>query len=144
MLSGANHGTFTRYLLEGLRGGARGHRGVIRVMDLFDFVQENLTRANPPQHPVFKAELEQNFPRSALCIWVASLSSGETVQGGLAVLFRLAKDPGLAAVVNYVRDNLKAARDQIALILCLKQLHDALHDIQIHHFEQILMERETD
>ena len=62
VLSGAKHGTFTRFLLEGLRGGARGHRGVIRVVDLFDFLQENLTRASPPQHPVFKAEFEQNFP----------------------------------------------------------------------------------
>ena len=47
---------------RGTAGGARGHRGVIRVVDLFDFLQENLTRASPPQHPVFKAEFEQNFP----------------------------------------------------------------------------------
>ena len=45
-------------------------------------------------------------------------------------------------MVNQVRDSLKAARDQIALVVGLKQLHDALYDIQIHHFEQILMERD--
>jgi hypothetical protein len=140
VLSGARNGTFTRYLLEGLRGGARGHRGMIRVVDLFDFLQENLTAASPPQQPVFKAEFEQNFP-IALHLG-GKPGSGETVGGGLGVLLRLAKDPALAPVVDQVRDSLRTARDRIALVVGLKKVHDALHDIQIHQFEQILLQRD--
>ena len=140
VLSGAKHGTFTRFLLEGLRGGAHGHRGVIRVVDLFDFLQENLMRASPPQHPVFKAEFEQNFP---IALHLGGKSgSGETVRGGLGVLIRLAKDPGMAPVVNQVRESLKVAQDQIALVVGLKRIHDALHKIQIFLFEEILRERD--
>jgi hypothetical protein len=53
---------FTHHLLCGLRGGANGTGGVIRVCDLFHYVQQRVTAELPQQHPVFKAELEENFP----------------------------------------------------------------------------------
>ena len=60
--NGETYGVFTKHLLEGLRGGVPGPGGVIRVCDLFHFVQGAVSRDEPRQHPVFKAELEENFP----------------------------------------------------------------------------------
>ncbi len=53
---------FTKHLLEGLRGKAVSLGGVIRIFDLFDYVQPRVTEEKATQHPVFKAELEENFP----------------------------------------------------------------------------------
>ncbi|HEX8199656.1 MAG TPA: caspase family protein, partial [Isosphaeraceae bacterium] len=140
VLSGARHGAFTGFLLEGLRGGARGQRGVIRVVDLFDYVEENLAKSRPPQQPVLKAELEKNFP---IALHLGGKSgSGETVKGGLEVLIRLAKDPAQRAVILGIQGNLKAARARIRGVVVLKGLHDALHDIQFKRYNQIAQERE--
>lgn len=58
-------GLFTRHVLAGLRGGIPSDDGLIRVFDLFEYVQPRVTaEAGPsqPQHPVFKAHLQENFP----------------------------------------------------------------------------------
>ena len=62
VVPGHRNGIFTHHLLEGLRGGALGIGGVVRVCDLFHYVQERVTAAQPGQRPVFKAELEENYP----------------------------------------------------------------------------------
>jgi hypothetical protein len=49
-------------LLAGLRGEANGAGGVIRIFDLFDYVQPRVVADRPDQHPIFKAEIEENFP----------------------------------------------------------------------------------
>jgi hypothetical protein len=58
----ARNGIFTGHLLAGLRGEAQGTGGVIRVLDLYDYVQRQTTAQMPEQRPVFKAELEENYP----------------------------------------------------------------------------------
>lgn len=62
VLPGAANSLFTRHLLAGLRGGIPGDDGLIRVFDLFEYVQPRVTRDQPGQHPVFRADLEENFP----------------------------------------------------------------------------------
>jgi len=62
VLPGAENSLFTQHLLAGLRGGAPGPGGVIRIFDLFGYLQPRVTEAQPDQHPIFKAELEENFP----------------------------------------------------------------------------------
>ncbi|HSF29899.1 MAG TPA: TIR domain-containing protein [Candidatus Tectomicrobia bacterium] len=62
ILPGAANSLFTQYLLAGLRGGAPGPGGVIRIFDLFHYLQPRVTSDQPNQHPIFKAELEENFP----------------------------------------------------------------------------------
>lgn len=52
---------FTRHLLAALRGGA-GRGRWLRVWDLFEYLQPKVTADQPDQHPVFKANLEENFP----------------------------------------------------------------------------------
>ena len=53
---------FTHHLLAGLRGGARAVGGVIRIGDLFDYVQQRFAAEPLPQQPIFKAEWEENYP----------------------------------------------------------------------------------
>lgn len=60
--AGRRNSLFTQHLLEALRGGALGTGGVIRVCDLFDYVQRHVAAELPEQRPVFKAELEENYP----------------------------------------------------------------------------------
>ncbi|HSK03826.1 MAG TPA: caspase family protein [Kofleriaceae bacterium] len=59
---GQRNGVFTRHLLDGLRGGASRAGDVIRICDLFAYVQERVVAEQPGQRPVFKAELEENYP----------------------------------------------------------------------------------
>ena len=61
VVPGARNGVFTGHLLDGLRGAAGGTGGVIRVCDLFHYVQQRVAE-QARQRPVFKAELEENYP----------------------------------------------------------------------------------
>jgi hypothetical protein len=59
--NGSRLGLFTTHLLDGLRGSAAGDDGFVRIFDLFEYVQPRVTTARRDQHPVFKAEVEDNF-----------------------------------------------------------------------------------
>ena len=59
---GARYGVFTGHLLDGLRGAARGDGGVIRILDLYTYVQQKVVADQPNQRPVLKVELEENYP----------------------------------------------------------------------------------
>jgi hypothetical protein len=62
VVPGARYGAFTEQLLAGLRGGVVGAGGVIRILDLFHYVQQRLEQTQPTQHPLLKAEVEENYP----------------------------------------------------------------------------------
>jgi hypothetical protein len=62
VIPGEDNSLFTQHLLAGLRGGIASDDGLIRIFDLFEYVQPKVTSDQPNQHPVFKAELEENFP----------------------------------------------------------------------------------
>jgi hypothetical protein len=62
VLSGAVNSLFTAHLLAGLRGGVASEDGLIHIFDLFEYLQPLVTKDHPDQHPVFKAEVEENFP----------------------------------------------------------------------------------
>jgi hypothetical protein len=62
VLPGAVNSLFTQHLLGGLRGGISSEDGLIRIFDLFEYLQPRVTSDQPQQHPVFKADLEENFP----------------------------------------------------------------------------------
>jgi Caspase domain/TIR domain len=63
---GAPHSVFTGALLRGLRGAAEGVGGVLRICDLYDYVQRHVVAHSPQQRPVFRAELEENYPIALL------------------------------------------------------------------------------
>jgi hypothetical protein len=62
VLPGAENSLFTQHLLDGLHGGIASDDGLIRIFDLFEYLQPRVTGDQPNQHPIFKAELEENFP----------------------------------------------------------------------------------
>lgn len=62
VMPGDSNSLFTKHLLDGLRGGAPGPGAVIRIFDLFHYIQPLVTAEQPRQHPIFKAEVEENFP----------------------------------------------------------------------------------
>jgi hypothetical protein len=59
---GAPNSLFTQHLLVGLEGGIPSDDGLIKVFDLFEYLQPRVTADEPRQHPIFKGVLEQNFP----------------------------------------------------------------------------------
>jgi hypothetical protein len=62
VLPGAENSLFTQHLLTGLQGGIASEDGLIRLFDLFEYVQPRVTHDQASQHPLFKAEIEENFP----------------------------------------------------------------------------------
>jgi len=64
VLPNAKNSLFTQHLLDGMKGGAPGVGGVIRIFDLFNYLQPRVVTDYPNQHPIFKAEIEDNFPVS--------------------------------------------------------------------------------
>ncbi len=56
------YGLFTEHLLGGLCGGVASDDGLVRIFDLFEYLQPRVTKVQPSQHPLFKGELEENFP----------------------------------------------------------------------------------
>jgi hypothetical protein len=65
-MPGRRNSTMTSHLIDGLRGAASGVGGVIRICDLFHYVQQQVAAEPIEQHPVFKAELEENYPIAQL------------------------------------------------------------------------------
>jgi len=62
VMSGARYGLFTEHLIAGLRGAAGGADGLVRVLDLYHYVQRNVVARCPDQRPVLNTELEDNYP----------------------------------------------------------------------------------
>lgn len=60
--TGERNSVFTAHLLLGLRGGVASDDGLIRIFDLFEYVQPRVTAEKPVQHPVFRSDMETNFP----------------------------------------------------------------------------------
>jgi hypothetical protein len=94
-MPGQRDSAMTGCLLEGLRGAASGVGGVIRICDLFHYVQQKVAAQPVDQHPVFKAELEENYPIAAL-------------RGGAALAFAVPAAPDDAAYdafLSYCHDD---------------------------------------
>jgi hypothetical protein len=83
ILPNMRNSLFTHHLLDALKGAAQDRGdGLIRVLDVFHHVSDNVPAQQADQHPVFKAQdLENNFPL-ALRLGgkgAASLTQGPTV-----------------------------------------------------------------
>lgn len=61
ILPGDSNSLFTKYILEGLRGGANHDGGLIRIFDLWDYVQPRVHAAKPQQIRF----LAQNWKRTS-------------------------------------------------------------------------------
>lgn len=163
ILPGAMNSLFTQHLLAGLKGGIASEDGLIRIFDLFEYLQPRVTADQLQQHPVFKADLENNFPVALYCggkkgvvpqdedgfrydayisfvdkepdqIWVWETLVPRLEQAGLRVAVSGDVDaPGVARVVNIERGIRQAKRTVVVL-------SDAYLADNFAEFENVLAE----
>jgi len=157
-LSGAKNSLFTQELLAGLSGGVSSDDGFIRLFDLFEYLQPRVTAACPQQHPVFKAEVEENFPlalylggqkgyvardetgfrydayisyadRDPDAAWVWETLQPRLLAAGLRVAVSGdVEQPGVARVVNVER-GIRAAKRTV-VVLSENYLADAISEFE--------------
>lgn len=113
----ARNGIFTGHLLAGLRGAAVGVGGVIRICDLFTYVQEKTSAEYKLQRPVFKAEIEENY---AVALFrggqVQALSLPALIDGYQYDAFVSCSKADLA----WVRYTVVPSLEKLGLKLCLE------------------------
>lgn len=62
ILPHTHNSLFTTHFLAGLQGKAHSDDGLIRIFNLFEYLQPLVVRDVHDQHPIFKSSLEENFP----------------------------------------------------------------------------------
>ena len=72
ILPGDKNSLFTKHFLSALKGEAgSSDEDVVRVFDIFSYLEKTVSVEaaiiNHPQHPVFKSNLENNFPVALRC-----------------------------------------------------------------------------
>jgi hypothetical protein len=137
---GARYGVFTGHFLDGLRGAARGDGGVIRILDLYSYVQEKVVADQPNQRPVLKVELEENYP---IVLYRGgkppALDLGERPDDGFkydVFLSYRGQDPDKAWVRKTLYPRLKAE----GLKVCLDTVDFRLGEPVIHEMERAVTE----
>lgn len=84
ILPGDKNSLFTKHFLSALKGEAgSSNEDVVRVFDIFSYLEKTVSleaaTRNHPQHPVFKSNLENNFPVALRCGGnIKQVSIGET------------------------------------------------------------------
>lgn len=116
IMPNAANSLFTQYLAEGLRGAAGGEDEVIRIFDLFEYLQPRVTGDQPRQHPLFKAEIEENFAL-ALRLGGQKGPSRQDAQGFRydAYISYTERDPDSAWVWDTLLPRLEAAGLRVAV-----------------------------
>jgi len=135
-LPGQRDSMMTACLVDGLRGAAPGVGGVIRICDLFSYVQQRVVAQPVDQHPVFKAEIEENYPIAQL-------------RGGAALAFAVPPAPDDApydAFISYCRSDdadeawvtgtLVPALEGYGLKLCLAERDFSLGELELDEAER--------
>ncbi len=136
----SRNGLFTSHLLAGLRGQAPGHGGVIRICDLFHFVQQRTRADKSEQRPVFKAEIEENYP---VALYL----------GGLAPQLALPPPPDTLrydaflsysqhdrADADWVRNLVAPRLEQLGIKLCLEDRDFRLGRQRLREMERAVQE----
>lgn len=81
ILPGDANSLFTKHLLAGLAGAIPSPDGLIRIFDLFEYLQPKVTADRANQHPVFKAELEENFAVALALAGSKTAEAGKAADG---------------------------------------------------------------
>jgi hypothetical protein len=116
VLPGATNSLFTYHLLAGLTGGITSEDGLIRIFDLFEYLQPLVTAEQPRQHPIFRADLENNFP-VALCLG-RQIGTFKRPAGGYrfdVYVSYVDKDPDAVWVWETLIPRLETARLKVAV-----------------------------
>ncbi len=115
LLPGAANSLFTQHLLAGLRGGVASDDGLIRVFELFEYIQPRVTAAHADQHPIFKAELEENLPIALYLGGQKGIVQKDEEGFRYDAYISFAKGPDAAWVHDILLPRLKRAHLRIAL-----------------------------
>jgi len=61
-MPGDENSLFTKHLLAGLRVVSRATMALIRIFDLFEYLQPSISREQPQAAPPLISRLRENFP----------------------------------------------------------------------------------
>ncbi|MBV9359680.1 MAG: caspase family protein [Chloroflexi bacterium] len=114
VLPNAENSLFTHYLLAGVRGGVESADGLVHIFDLFEYIQPRVTADQPSQHPVFKAELEDNFPVALTRNTATSKAAADGFAYDAYVSY-VDRDPDSTWVWDTLVPRLEAAKLQVAV-----------------------------
>ena len=117
---GQRNGLFTRYLLEGLRGAAEGAGGLIRIFDLYHYAQQRVVANDGGQRPVFKADLEDNYPIALYRGGVAPPFATSAAPDKMTYDAFISYDSSDPADSEWVRQVLVPGLKSLGLALCLE------------------------
>jgi hypothetical protein len=62
IMPGDEHSLFTKHFIAGIEGGIASDDGMIRIFNLFEYVQPLVTSECRDQNPVFYSKIKDNFP----------------------------------------------------------------------------------
>jgi hypothetical protein len=115
---GASNSVFTTHLLAGLRGGITSEDGLISIFDLFEYLQPRVTADEPNQHPIFKSNIEENFP-IAMYLGAVKKNIPSTIEGFRydAYICYVDKEPD----VTYVWDKLVPSLEEAGLKVAVSE-----------------------
>jgi hypothetical protein len=127
---------FTACLLDGLRGGVDTHDGIIRVLDLFDYVAREVGARRESQHPLLKAAVETNFPIALRLGGTkstrghAARSTAAPLDGLMAFLDVVRTDPDIRGSVSVYNSQFVTICGSLRRVGAYKHLHDELQQLE--------------
>jgi uncharacterized caspase-like protein len=126
------YGLFTWNLLEGLKGAASVYRdGVVRVLDLYYYVSQEVKSEQPGQEPVLHAkDLDDNF---AIALAVAAATPATQVAEVAAIRERIITGPanGAVALSNYLSGDPKWLSTRLKVDTQRERIKKAEDDIDL-------------
>jgi hypothetical protein len=140
VVPGHRNSVFTRHLLDGLRGGAEGAGGAIRIFDLYHYVQQRVVAEFPAQRTVFKSELEDNYPIARYRGGAAPIAPLPPALDGLTYDAFLSYDRGAAADRRWVEEVVVPRLEARGLRVCLEHRDFRLGRPHIREMERAVAE----
>ena len=136
----SRNGLFTGHLLDGLRGQAPGHGGVIRIFDLFHFVQQRTSAEKAQQRPVLKAEIEENYPVALYLGGAAPQLVLPALDDGFRYDAFLSFSQSERADADWVRNLVVPRLEQLGLKLCIEERDFRLGRQRLNEMERAVRE----
>jgi Caspase domain/TIR domain len=136
----SRNGVFTGHLLDGLRGQAPGHGGVIRLFDLFHFVQQRTSAETAQQRPVLKAEIEENYPVALYLGGAAPQLVLPDPGDGFRYDAFLSFSQSARADAEWVRNLVVPRLEQLGIKLCLEERDFRLGRQRLREMERAVKE----
>ncbi len=128
---GDEHGLFTWYLMEGLKGKASSSDAFIRVLDLYSYVRQQVVQEQPRQTPILHAyDLDDNFPIA----YIQSQTKETSALSPTAIYDLIIHDPvaGSKALSRYLSTVPEKKSQKIDVDLKRQELEDIMYEIELY------------